>query len=247
MRATTSSASRCSSTTTARRRIARAPAAPARTSTTRATSPLASAFPITCSTYEERFREKVIEPFARAYVGGETPDSLRRLQPAHEIRRSFRGGERPRRRPLGDRPLCRQRATTGAAGGRFTAPPTRTATRAISCSPPPATQLTRLRFPLGGRCRRREVRELARKYGLVDRRKGRQPGHLLRAVGPLQRHDRAADARGFGSRRDRPCRRTRARTSCRHRSLHHRPAARHRRRRGGAALCRRASMRPTRG
>ena len=57
----------------ARRRIARAPAAPARTSTTRARSPSASAFPHYVLDYESRFKEAVIDRFAESYVAGETP------------------------------------------------------------------------------------------------------------------------------------------------------------------------------
>ena len=43
--------------------------------------------------YEERFREKVIEPFARAYIAGETSGAVRRLQSVLEIRRSLRRRE----------------------------------------------------------------------------------------------------------------------------------------------------------
>ena len=66
-------------------------------------------------------------------------DSLRRLQPTYEIRRSLRRRAGPRRRPFGDRPLRRRAATTDAAGGRSTAPSIPSAIRATSCSPPPAT------------------------------------------------------------------------------------------------------------
>ena len=89
-------------------------------------------------------------------------DSLRRLQPAHEVRRPVRRGARSRRRPAGDRPLCRRRATTGAAAGRSIAPPTPIATRAISCSPPPASSSRACAFRSAA-CRSREVRELARR------------------------------------------------------------------------------------
>src|ERR1700753_2954802 len=55
----------------ASRRIARAHAAPVRTFTTPATARLVLQH--YCLDYEARFHEKVIEPFARAYIAGETP------------------------------------------------------------------------------------------------------------------------------------------------------------------------------
>ena len=56
--------------------------------------------------------------------------------------------------------------TTGAAGGRFSVRPTRIATRAISCSPPPARSFSASGFHLGTLPKAR-VREIAREYGLV--------------------------------------------------------------------------------
>ena len=51
-------------------------------------------------------------------------------------------------------------------GGSSTAPPTRSATRAISCSPPRPEQLAFLRFPLGDRDKD-ATRKLARDFGLA--------------------------------------------------------------------------------
>ena len=65
------------------------------------------------------------------------------------------------------RPAITSSATTTArAAGRSTAPPTPTATRAISCSPRRASSCGGCAFRSAG-CRRREVRALAREFGLT--------------------------------------------------------------------------------
>ena len=141
--------------------------------------------------YEERFREKVIEPFAERLCAGRDADSLRRLQPAHEVRRPVRA-RRATSAPTSWRPaITSSPPMTARADGRSTALPTPTATRAISCSPPPASSSEVLRFPLGRADEERSA-GLGARVRPRRRRQGRQPGHLLRAGGPLQRHDRAA-------------------------------------------------------
>ena len=92
-------------------------------------------------------------------------DPLRRLQPAHEVRRPVRGRRRSRRRRAGDRPLCRQPRRRRRAAARSTAPPIPTATRAISCSPPRASNCAGCASRSGG-LPKPEVRALAREFGL---------------------------------------------------------------------------------
>ena len=80
---------------------------------------------------------------------GRDADSLRRLQPAHEIRRPVRGRQGPRRRHPGDRPL-RRVATTTASGGRAlyrAADPDRDQSYFLFATT--REQLAMLRFPLG--------------------------------------------------------------------------------------------------
>ena len=90
--------------------------------------------------YEERFREKVIEPFARAYVAGETPIPCVACNQHMKFVDLFEAAK-----DLGADLLATGHyvvdATMARAGGRSTAPPIPIATRAISCSPPPASSL----------------------------------------------------------------------------------------------------------
>ena len=106
--------------------------------------------------YEAQFREKVIEPFARAYVDGETPIPCVACNQQMKFADLFGAA-----RDLGADLLATGHyvvaATTGVAGGRSIAPPTPSATRAIFCSPPRRQQLERLRFPLGGMAKPRCV------------------------------------------------------------------------------------------
>ena len=87
------SASPCSSTIMARRWDARAPAAPARTSTTPAASPTGSASPTTSSTTSSASRPRVMQAFADSYAAGETPIPCVTLQPADQVPRA--AGHRP--------------------------------------------------------------------------------------------------------------------------------------------------------
>ena len=120
-------ASRCSSTTTARRWRARAPAAPGATSTTRGGWPRRWASRTTCSTTRAGSATSVVEEFADAYLAGATPvpcircnervkfrdllETARDLDAdcmatGHYVRRvdgAGRAGAAPRRRP-GARP-----------------------------------------------------------------------------------------------------------------------------------------------
>ena len=109
---------------------ARAPAAPARTSTTPSRSRTGSGIAHYVLDYESRFREGVIDRFVDEYAHGRTPVPCAVVQPGREVRRSRRVRARTRRRLPRDRPLC-------AAGGErrpassCTRAPIRGATRAI--------------------------------------------------------------------------------------------------------------------
>ena len=159
--------------------------------------------------YESRFKEVVIDRFAESYVAGETP------VPCVECNQSikFRDLLRPR---ASSAPRCWRPAITSPRGrcpvaaARSTAPATRSATRAISCSPPRASSSTCCAFRSAS-ATKAETRELARRLRPAGRRQARQPGHLLRAVGPLHRGDRAAQAGRRRARRHRRSRRPRAR------------------------------------
>ena len=186
--------------------------------------------------YEERFREKVIEPFARAYVAGETPIPCVACNQHMKFADLFAAARRSGRRSPGDRPLCRRvRRRAGRAGAlprRRSGPrpelfPVRHHARAAQ-----APAVSARRNAEAGSPRARPP------VWPHQRRKSGQPGHLLRPRGPLQRHDRAVDAGRLRPRRHRPYRRPRARPSRRHRPLHHRPAARPRHRGDRTALCR---------
>ncbi len=128
-----SSASRCSFTITARRRIAKAPAAPGRTSSTPATSRRASAFRISClitrAAFAARHRSICGELRQRRNAG-----ALRLLQPVHQVRRSFRHRPRPRRRRARDRTLHRLARRRRRRPRALSRRKTLRAIRAISCS-----------------------------------------------------------------------------------------------------------------
>ena len=142
--------------------------------------------------YEERFREKVIEPFARAYVAGETPVPCVACNQHMKFADLFDAAN-----DLGADLLATGHYVVSRDDGRGgralyrAADPDRDQSYFLFATT--RAQLARLRFPLGGMPKAR-VRELAREFGLDERREGRQPGHLLRAVGTLHRDDRAPDS-----------------------------------------------------
>ena len=115
--------------------------------------------------YESRFKEMVIDRFAESYVRGRDAGAVRRLQHVDQVPRSAR---RPRATsaPRFWRPATTSpRAHCRAAAARSTGRARKSATRAISCSPPRASSSICLRFPLGERGKA-ETRELARRFGL---------------------------------------------------------------------------------
>ena len=184
------SASPCSSTTTARRRTARAPAArPGHPRRARVAERIG--IPHYVLDYESRFREAVIDDFADKLYR-----TARRRCPAStatvdQVPRPAGHRARTRRRGAGHRPLCRFASACRRRRARSTAPARRSATRAISCSPPRASSSSILRFPLGERGQAGDARARA-PLRPRRRRQARQPGHLLRADRALHRRDRAA-------------------------------------------------------
>ena len=191
--------------------------------------------------YEQRFREKVIEPFARAYVSGETPIPCVACNQHMKFADLFAAA-----RDLGADLLATGHyvvARDDGRGGRAlyrAADPDRDQSYFLFATT--RDQLARLRFPLGALAKP-EVRELARRFGLINAEKADSQdicfvpaGHysdMIERLMPGRRNPR----------RHRPHRRPRARPSRRHRPLHHRPAARPRRRLDRAALCRGARRR----
>ena len=148
--------------------------------------------------YESRFKEAVIDRFAESYVGGRDAGALRRLQHVDQVPRSADHRARTGRRGSGDRPL--RRLARAADGGRaLYRAREEERDQSYFLFATTREQLDMLRFPLGDRSKA-ETRELARQFGLSDRRQARQPGHLLRAERPLRRRHRAAQARRGRSR-----------------------------------------------
>ena len=85
--------------------------------------------------YEARFAKAVMGAFADSYLQGETPVPCVACNQKIKFRDLLGDGRRARGGGARDRPLCQEQAWQ-LPGGSFTAPPTRSATRAISCSPP---------------------------------------------------------------------------------------------------------------
>ena len=148
----------------ARRPTARAPAAPARTSTTPARSPSRIGIPHYVLDYESRFKETVIDPFAASYVAGETPVPCVHcnmsikfkdlLSTARDLgARVLATGHYVASRPLPDGGRALYRARDAERDQSYFLFAT---TR---------EQLDFLRFPLGDMTKP-ETRELARRFGL---------------------------------------------------------------------------------
>ena len=143
--------------------------------------------------YEARFREAVIDRFAESYLSGETPI------PCVECNRSIKFRDLLQTaRDLGAAALATGHyvASRALPDGRRAlyraADPERDQSYFLYATTP--EQLALLRFPLGELRQERDARAGPRTRP-GGRRQGRQPGHLLRAAGALQRHHRAAEAR----------------------------------------------------
>ena len=119
--------------------------------------------------YEQRFREKVIEPFARAYVAGETPIPCVACNQHMKFADLFAAA-----RDLGADLLATGHyvvARDDGHGGQAlyrAADPDRDQSYFLFATT--RDQLRRLRFPLGA-MPKPEVRELARRFGLINAEK----------------------------------------------------------------------------
>jgi tRNA-uridine 2-sulfurtransferase len=119
--------------------------------------------------YEQRFREKVIEPFARAYVAGETPIPCVACNQHMKFADLFAAAS-----DLGADLLATGHYVVGRDDGRGAqalfraADPDRDQSYFLFATT--RDQLRRLRFPLGGMAKP-EVRELARRFGLINAEK----------------------------------------------------------------------------
>src|SRR5271157_2435346 len=119
--------------------------------------------------YEERFREKVIEPFARAYVSGETPIPCVACNQHMKFADLF-GAARELGADLlatGHYVIAREDGLGGRALYRAEDPER---DQSYFLFATPRDQLARLRFPLGA-MPKPEVRELARRFGLMNAEK----------------------------------------------------------------------------
>ena len=151
-----------------------------------------------------------MQSFADSYAGRRDADPLRGLQPADQVPRAARHRPRARGGRAGHRPL--HRSCAHGPGGpelyraarRRARPelfPVRDHARAARA--PAAFRSARYRQGRGARA--------GAQLRPAGRRQVRQPGHLLRAAGPLHRRHRAPEAGRRRGRRHRARRRPRAR------------------------------------
>ena len=136
---------------------------------------------------EREFDAGVLQPFLAAYLGGETPIAVRRLQHVREVRGAARPGAAPVRLRRGRHRALRPRATTvRTARPRLLRARDADKDQTYFLYGLRQDQLAHARFPLG-ELTKPEVRAVARELGLVDRRQAREPGDLLRARWRLPR------------------------------------------------------------
>ena len=184
--------------------------------------------------YEDRFRESVIDNLCRLLRARRDAGAVHRVQPQRQIPRPAEDRARARRAGARHRPL------------RRLAPPRRRLARAglrrrQRSRPellPVRDHAGAARLPALPARRHDQARDARARAPLrsLRRRQARQPGHLLRADGPLHRHHHAPASERDGPRRHRRSRRPRARPASRHRQFHHRPAPRPRHRGRRAAV-----------
>jgi len=123
-------------------------------------------FPHYVLDYEQRFREKVIEPFARAYVAGETPIPCVACNQHMKFEDLFAAAD-----DLGADLLATGHYVVSGDDGRGgralyrAADPERDQSYFLFATT--REQLRRLRFPLGG-MPKAQVRALARRHGLIN-------------------------------------------------------------------------------
>ena len=168
---------------------------------TRARSPSASAFRITCSTTRAASRTAVIDRFAESYVAGETPVPCVECNQSIKFRDLLETARDLGASVLATGHYVASRALPGGAPRALSRPRGRARPELF----PVRHHACAARLPtLPARRRTKaETRELARRFGLAGRRQARQPGHLLRAERTLCRRDRAAAAGRRRAGRDR--------------------------------------------
>ena len=239
-RATTSSASPCSSTTTARPSAGAGPAAPGQDIHDARRVADRLGIPHYVLDYEQRFKATVMQSFADSYVAGETPIPCvvcNQQIKFHELLATARELEAD---ALATGHYIELR--DGPGGPELYRARDAERDQSYFLFATTRAQLDSLMFPLGGLRQGRGARAGAQ-LRPARRRQVRQPGHLLRAAGPLHQRHRAPEARRRRGRRHRARRRPRARPPRRHHQLHHRPAPRPRHPRAARRSTSCASMR----
>ena len=153
--------------------------------------------------YEERFREKVIEPFARSYLAGETPVPCVACNQHMKFADLFDAAN-----DLGADLLATGHYVVSRDDGHGGRALHRAADsdrdQSYFLFATTRFQLARLRFPLGGLPKTR-VRDLAREFGLTNAEKADSQDICFVPSGHYSADDRAPDSGRLRPRRDRSC------------------------------------------